>query len=747
MPKNITRLALLTVLFMLISAGSHPALADQAPFDNVIYLPFALNPGYLYLPFVTNPAPPLPAEPPAWLGLQGGAVMTEVIDPQNADVMYLGTWGSGIYKSSDGGQSWFPSRAGLGNQLIWSLAVDPKNSSVVYAGTHKNGLYKSVDGGSTWFRSSTGIQDDAVVYTIAIDPLNSSRIFIGTRGIAAHCSDGSSCPPWAGIVYKSNDAGATWSPALTNIGGSKNQFWAYTIVFDLLDPKRVFAAIDGAPGLYRSLNGGSSWSAAMEGITNPKGRAIVFDPTSTSPVVAFYGGWQAYQYTNVFKTADGGDTWTPKNNGISGIDIWEMAMTSSNPPVLFACTYHNGLLKSTTGGKTWTNAGVPASKVNSVTVSPEESNIVFAGSDEIGLFKSMNGGTTWALSQDGLITTWSTALLVSREDMNRLFMSTYGQGVFQSSDRGSTWTNMSKGLGDLYIHSLVMDPAHPNLIYALTDTTGLYRYDMDAGGSWARVSGGLPALAAGETAPGSGSSSYPPDYPFALPEKPDSDVYPELYASAIPAAPAAKPPYLVMSFAPSDPALAYLGTSGSGVYKSEDGGGGWSAAGLSGYVVWSLAVDPGDPNLVYAATSKPGIVKVSSTGGGSWSDSDLPGSNLIVYSLAFSNDNQRVLYAGTSDGVYQLSGGSWTTLGLPGYTVTAIAAVPNLPGYLYVGTTDGAFYSLDGGVTWQAGPSQLANLTTQEITFDPFYPYTAYFSTTGNGVMRVPFDQFIFSVK
>jgi photosystem II stability/assembly factor-like uncharacterized protein len=735
MQKNITRIAIFSMLLLLVSAGS-PVVSDSPPPLNHTYLPSILSPGFVYLPMVVNLTP---LDPMAFLGLQGGPMQVIAIDPHNPNVIYLGTWASGIYKSTDSGKSWAPARAGLGNQLIWSLVVDPQNSSVIYAGTHKGGLYKSIDGGSTWFLSSNGIQNSAVVYSIAINPSDSSQIFIGTRGVAGTCG-GISCPPWSGIIYKSSDYGATWTPAVYNVGGPNKQFWAYSVVFDPVDSKRMMAAFDGSPGFKRSLDSGSTWINAKIPPDNPIGRSVLFNPVVTSTVTTFYAGWQAYKYDNVFRSTDGGDTWGQKTSGVAGLDVWKMAITPSSPTVLYILTNANGIYATTDQGRTWKKVSFPSNKPADLEIDPTDNNLLYAGGIDNGFYKSSDGGATWALSQEGLITTWSTALLVSPGDENHLFMSTYGQGVYQSTDRGVTWTSMSAGLGNLFIHSMVMDPAHPNLLFALTDTAGMYRYDLSMGGSWSSLSGGLPALVAGQAAPGWEILPYGPDYPFAIPEKPDSDVHPELYASQAPAAPAAKPPYLTMTFAPSDANTAYLGTNGSGVYMSSNAGSGWTPVGLNGSIVWSLAVDPADANLVYAATSKPGAVKVSTTGGGAWTDSSLPDPGLIVYSLAVSKNGSGDLYAGTTNGVYQLAGGNWTALGLPGATVTALAANPLQPDYLYAGTTNGSFFSIDAGATWRPGPAQLANLTITAIHFDPSNPNMVYYSTTADGVLRDPFN-------
>ena len=315
-------------------------------------------------------------------------------------------------------------------------------------------------------------------------------------------------------------------------------------------------------------------------------------------------------------------------------------------------------------------------------------------------------------------------------------MSTYGSGVLKSTDRGLNWSTMNSNLGDLYIHSLVMDPTDSNILFALTDADGMYRYNLSDGGKWVHISSNLPALAAGQTIQDLTNLSYGPNYPFTIPEKPDIDVHPENYANEAPAAVASNPPFLALTFAPSDSNIAYLGTYGSGLYKSSNGGSVWSRVDLTGYVLWSVAVDYADSNLVYVATSTAGVVKYSQDGGATWSDSSLPDLTLTAYSLATSPSIPGVVYAGTTNGVYQLMDGNWSSLGLTGVTVTAIATNPDRPGYIYVGTTNGAYFSSDMGNNWQPGPTELANLTVQAISFDPYYPYTVYFTTTGNAVLR-----------
>ena len=143
-----------------------------------------------YLPLVSH-------DQSTWIGPYGGYLISIDIDPTNPQVVFAGSWGSGVFKSEDGSQNWSPSNRGLENLYINSLALDPVNPAVLYAGTSKNQVYKSIDQGNTWNWSGTGIQDQAIVYAIAIavDPALPGRLYAGTSENGA---------------YFSPDAGLSW---------------------------------------------------------------------------------------------------------------------------------------------------------------------------------------------------------------------------------------------------------------------------------------------------------------------------------------------------------------------------------------------------------------------------------------------------------------------------------------------------------------------------------------------------------
>lgn len=129
-----------------------------------------------------------------------------VIDPTTPGTLYAGTYGTilgGVFKSTDGGNTWLAT--GLTIKNIYCLAVNPLFPGTVYAGTEGEGVYKSQDGGSTWVAKRSGLPSRASVHALAINPSTPSVLYAGTS---------------SGGVYQSSDAGKNWTAlnsGLTNL--------------------------------------------------------------------------------------------------------------------------------------------------------------------------------------------------------------------------------------------------------------------------------------------------------------------------------------------------------------------------------------------------------------------------------------------------------------------------------------------------------------------------------------------------
>ena len=665
--------------------------------------------GYaLLLPLVTL------NRPPEWIGPEGGLISAVVVNPQAPETVYAASWGGGVYKSQDGGRSWAWASRGLDNLTVVSLALNPKAPDTLYAGTYHGKLFKSTDGAQSWVLSSAGVQERAIVYSIAVDPFRPATVYMATRGLSNEVT-----PPWAGVIYRSDDSGATWKAVLDDLGGSHYQDWAYTLAVHPTLPDLLFAATH-EQGIIVSEDRGETWRTANSGITNFSTRALVFGPSDQ----VYTAVWEK---KGVFKSDDLGATWTLQDNGTEGAQIYVMDMDPSWQQTLYLATYNMGVLKTTNGGRRWGPSGLAGVPIATVRVHPTQPQRVFAGTSGDGLYASPDNGETWARSQSGLNASSAVSMLISPLNEQVYFAGVYGSGVLRSPDRGKTWEAFNQNLDTRWINALVEQPERKTL-YALTYDQGLFRCDLTKPGDcWQPVSvpGGVGAPAGAVPA-----QRLPVQRAFR-----DAAGLDSLSAASIwPTGPG----LLALAFAPSNPDIAYLGGAGTGVLRSTDGGRTWQGAGLPGRTIWSLAVDPQDPQRVFAATDQPGTVRLSTDGGRNWSDASLPG--VSGYSLAFFPGPSGGLLAGTSSGLYRLDGSAWKPAGLEGAAIIALAPHPENPQYWYAGAAGGAYLSKDGGASWLPGPEELQSHTVQAVYTSPLEPEYIYYCTSAHGILRAAFE-------
>jgi hypothetical protein len=210
----------------------------------------------------------------------------------------------GVGKSNDGGSTWQAADSGLGSSLVISLAVDPLEPSTVYAGT-TIGVFRSTDGGSSWraVTSGMGVQ---TVYALATDPVTRSTVYAG-----AHF----------GGVFKSTNRGDRWAEASTGLPTFPNPFvpsillppTIEALAIDPATPATVYAGASFPAGVFRSTTGGGAWTE----VSPPGGypiHALVLDPSA--PAIVYAGSAISF-LPGVWRSPDGGASWSPFGNGLS----------------------------------------------------------------------------------------------------------------------------------------------------------------------------------------------------------------------------------------------------------------------------------------------------------------------------------------------------------------------------------------------------------------------------------------------
>jgi len=457
-------------------------------------------------------------------GIEGGQINALGV---KGDTTFAGTWGGGVFSSTNQGTSW--TYSGLVGEKIRSMAVQGTN---IFAGTH-TGVYRSTDNGVTWAAANNGTQ--SLDYIYAMDTSGTYLLAAGSGGIS-RTSDGGATwtldtvglttpevpipfvgaiAGWSGNlfcsmpgtgVFRSTDDGSHWSIVDTATLGNKAVRALAIIDTDL------FAGTDG--GVFHSTNNGVSWMEFNTGWTIPHVNALAIKGTTIFAGTAGGGvyktsvasaGWTAvnaglgdltalslivntklFVGTNggVFSTTDNGAVWTIANSGLTATRVYAIAASGDT---LYAGAYGSGLFRSTDDGVTWSNTGISNKYVHALLLN---GSFVGVGS-EGGFFFSTNSGSTWNAASTGLGIADGHDVRALAVSGTSLYAGVFYGGMFASSDGGVTW-NPTTGSGPVNITSLVWSGS---ILFAGTQgqVGGVFR-SSDNGANWTVVNSGLADL-------------------------------------------------------------------------------------------------------------------------------------------------------------------------------------------------------------------------------------------------------------
>ena len=334
-------------------------------------------------------------------GLAANNVRALAIDPVNPSTIYAGitpastsnsfSFAGGVFKSTDGGNSWTATGNSLNLGPVNALAIDPDVPATVYAGTSQ-GVFKSTDGGNTWIARNQGIPFIPVVNALVIDPKRPSTIYIGTGVIFLPFGFAS------GGIFKSTDGGATWEP--TNFNRKPDNILVFSLAFDPRKTQILYAGTND--GFYLGSKGGKKWKGPTLTEIQPSFNAggitsIAVDPNDRFTLYAAFGSNTPFPPVNsgFFKSTDRGFTWARLVSGSNVAIAKTIAVDPRNSSIIYAgghslvtSIFNNppsgALLKSTNGGQSWSTTELSDAPVNAVVIDPQNSAVyagAFIGSD------------------------------------------------------------------------------------------------------------------------------------------------------------------------------------------------------------------------------------------------------------------------------------------------------------------------------------------------------------------------------
>lgn len=459
-------------------------------------------------------------------------VFTVTIDPRNNDHI-ISSACSGIYESMNAGEKWakiqgIPSQS----RRTRDLMQHPSVPGTVYAATTE-GFWMTTNGGKAWALTT---QRNLEINSIAVHPDEPNRVFIGTNnyGVLVSNDGGRNFVPTninftsrftstvtpdierpnrvyattnntttgGGFFYISDDGGSSWQPTKSlDIA----RIAPFTVAQDKINPNLMYLGTN--VGIYRSLDRGVSWTL----ITAAKPVVVRKAPVrrgraAPKPVAAAAtaGPKLLPAFTDKVKvlefTSDG------KNGLLAGTDNglyrtfditkgWEKLPFGANlnesvqivkavPGAIWVGTATSGTIISRDDGKTWQKTGgAPDSvPISSITIDPKKPDNIYVGSIQ-ALYLSRNGGRTWDRRGGNLPLGNFTSILINPNNSDEIYASSAFEtdgGIYYSDDAGNKWKRVDSKemkLPSRRIWSMAFDPRNPNVIYAGTHSSGVYRIE------------------------------------------------------------------------------------------------------------------------------------------------------------------------------------------------------------------------------------------------------------------------------
>lgn len=611
------------------------------------------------------------------------------VHPENTDIILAGLASGGIFKTTDGGDNWYPVFDGFSYLAIAHIVYDPADPDIVYAATGDpnisgfpfigDGLYKSTDGGESW--SYSGLGETGIITKIIVHPANSNIIYAGTMGIPFERN------PDRGL-YKSTDAGVSWEKILY----IDDDCGVIDIVSHPTDPDKIYAAVwnrirnnhesivsgDDA-GIYRSVDGGDTWTELSGGLpTGSQSRiSLEMNPDSPNTLYASYVG-TGLGLDGIYKTTNSGNAWSALpltsavEDAMSGFGWYfdGIQLNPYNTSQLFVLGV--GMYRTTNDGSSWSSVGgsTHADKHAMAFISDDTYWLATDG----GLYNTTNNASSWNDGED-----------INSAQFYHIDQNPHEPGIYWGGMQDNGTSKGSELTGSSWEDIYGADGFHSEF---RTDMDDVFYVEYQNGGIIGFDGGGFFDATSGID----GSDRRNWNTPYLISRfnndvlyagtyrmyKSESGIYPEfeaisgdlsdglIFASSFHTMTTIEEDFF-------DADVLYAGTVDANVWRTLNGGSSWDnvSAGLPVHYVTDLVASPSTPDRVFVSHSGykeydylPHIHR-SDDNGTSWTDisGDLP--PLAINALCVHPENDDIIFVATDGGVYTTTNGgvAWERLG------------------------------------------------------------------------------------
>jgi len=427
--------------------------------------------------------------------LTSGRISDFAFNPNNFSEYYVGVASGHVWKTTNAGTTYEPIFDNHGAYSIGCLAIDPNNPFVVWIGTgennhqralgYGNGVYKSIDGGKSW--KNMGLKESRQIGKIVIDPRNSNNIFVAAEGSVWG-------PGGERGLYKSIDGGKTWKKVLdiSEHTGVNN------LIYDPRNPdvmyatseqrrRHVFTKIGGGPesAVYKSEDAGETWEKIMNGLPKVDIGGMGIDISPANPDIIYIIMEAAEKAGGFFRSTNRGASWEKMSSYTSSGQYFnEIVCDPKNTDKIYSLEVVSKL--STDAGKTWTNLGINDRHVDdhALWINPNNTDHLLMGGDG-GIYESFDMGKNWNFKTNLPVTQFYRVFA----DNSTPFYFIYGGTQDNSSMGGPSRTISADGIvnsdwfitngGDGFWSSV--DPENQNIVYAESQYGGMVRYDKQSG--------------------------------------------------------------------------------------------------------------------------------------------------------------------------------------------------------------------------------------------------------------------------